>query len=67
MVLFTSSKFIKLTVRQTYVLLNGFDLSVKNPNKGGEVVLREPKEILENMNETDENIKRLMTELKRLL
>ena len=44
-----------------------FDLSVKNPNKGGEVVLREPKEILENMNETDENIKRLMTELKRLL
>ncbi|MBU2233952.1 type I restriction-modification system subunit M [Patescibacteria group bacterium] len=30
-----------------------FDLSVKNPNKGGEVALREPKEILEEMKKLD--------------
>lgn len=30
-----------------------FDLSVKNPSKGGEVALREPKEILEEMKKLD--------------
>ena len=30
----------------TMSLSNGFDLSVKNPNKNDEVILREPKEIL---------------------
>ena len=30
-----------------------FDLSVKNPNKGGEVALREPKDILREMNALD--------------
>lgn len=30
-----------------------FDLSAKNPNKGGEMVLREPKEILEEMKKLD--------------
>ncbi|MBU1663091.1 hypothetical protein KKE87_02350 [Patescibacteria group bacterium] len=31
-----------------------FDLSVKNPGKGGEVVLRKPGEILEKMKNLDE-------------
>ena len=35
-----------------------FELSVKNPSKGGEVALREPKDILEEMNKLNkENIK----------
>ena len=67
MVLFTSSKFIKLTVRQTYVLLNGFDLSVKNPNKGGEVVLREPKEILNEMKKLDEESETILNFIKEKL
>ncbi|MEI6553704.1 MAG: class I SAM-dependent DNA methyltransferase, partial [bacterium] len=34
-----------------------FDLSVKNPSKGGEIVLREPKDILEEIKELDNHSK----------
>ncbi|MFH0854792.1 MAG: N-6 DNA methylase [bacterium] len=45
---------------------NTFDLSVKNPNKNDDVVLREPKEILEEMKKLDresENIFRKINEI----
>ncbi len=41
----------------TLSLSNGFDLSVKNPNKNDEVILREPREILEEMRELDQESK----------
>ncbi|MFH1386771.1 MAG: class I SAM-dependent DNA methyltransferase [bacterium] len=44
-----------------------FDLSVKNPNKGGEVVLREPKEILEEMRGLDEESKKILSNIIRSL
>lgn len=44
-----------------------FDLSVKNPNKGGEVALREPKDILEDIKKSDEKIKEIISELRKLL
>lgn len=37
-----------------------FDLSVKNPNKGAEVTLRDPKEILEEMKKLDEEARDLL-------
>jgi len=40
-----------------------FDLSVKNPNKGGEVALREPKEILKEMKGLDEESKENLTKI----
>ncbi|MFA6534268.1 MAG: class I SAM-dependent DNA methyltransferase [Patescibacteria group bacterium] len=43
---------------------NIFDLSVKNPNKGGEVALREPKEILEEIVELDEESKKILLAIK---
>lgn len=44
-----------------------FDLSVKNPNKGGEVALRDPKEILEEMGKTDEETKNVLMEIKKTI
>lgn len=41
-----------------------FDLSVKNPNKGGEVKLREPKEILKNISELDQESKKILLVLQ---
>jgi len=40
-------------------------LSVKNPSKGGEVALREPKEILEEMGKLDKENKSLLGEIKK--
>ena len=37
-----------------------FDLSVKNPNKGGEIALREPREILAEMNQLDSKSKEIL-------
>jgi type I restriction enzyme M protein len=37
--------------------IKDFDLSAKNPNKNKEEVLREPKEILEDIEKSDEKIK----------
>lgn len=44
-----------------------FDLSVKNPNKGGEVALRSPKEILAEMKELDEKIQSSMMSINELI
>lgn len=46
---------------------NTFDLSVKNPNKNDEVVLREPKEILEEMNNLDKETNQILERIKKLL
>lgn len=44
-----------------------FDLSVKNPNKNDEVVLREPKEILEEMNKLDSESKKILDNINQFL
>jgi type I restriction enzyme M protein len=44
-----------------------FDLSVKNPSKGGEVVLREPREILEEIGKLDEESEDILNKVKSLL
>ena len=44
-----------------------FDLSVKNPNKGGEVALRAPEEILEEISKIDKNSEEILKEIKKLL
>lgn len=44
-----------------------FDLSVKNPNKGGEVVLREPKKILEEMRELDEESEDILKNIRKMI
>ena len=44
-----------------------FDLSVKNSNKNDEVVLREPKEILEEMKELDKESEEVLKRIKRFL
>ncbi len=44
-----------------------FDLSVKNPSKGGEVVLREPKDILEEMNKLDKENKDILNNIVKLI
>lgn len=46
---------------------NTFDLSVKNPNKKEENVLREPKEILEEMKKNDEEINVIMKEINKII
>lgn len=44
-----------------------FDLSVKNPNKGGEATLREPKEILEEIKKLDQNSDEILVQIKNLI
>lgn len=44
-----------------------FDLSVKNPNKGGEVALRDPKEILEEMRKLDKESGEILNSIKEKL
>ncbi|TRZ77261.1 SAM-dependent DNA methyltransferase [bacterium] len=44
-----------------------FDLSVKNPNRNDEVVLREPKEILKEMKILDEESGEILRGIKQLL
>jgi len=44
-----------------------FDLSVKNPNKGGEVALRSPKEILKEMTKLDGETELVLNSIKRFL
>jgi type I restriction enzyme M protein len=44
-----------------------FDLSVKNPNKGEEVSLREPKDILVEMNNLDKETNQIFEGIKKLL
>ena len=47
--------------------IKDYDLSAKNPNKNKEEVLREPKEILEDIEKTDNEIKVHIQNLKGLL
>lgn len=44
-----------------------FDLSVKNPSKGGEVTSREPKEILEEMTRLEQESKKSLGSVMKLL
>lgn len=44
-----------------------FDLSVKNPSKGGEVALREPKEILGEMKKLDKKSSEILGEIVKFL
>lgn len=44
-----------------------FDLSVKNPNKNDEVILRDPKEILSELEKLDENSKEILEKIKKLV
>jgi len=44
-----------------------FDLSVKNPNKDEEVVLREPKDILEEMSNLDKETNKILEGIKKLI
>jgi type I restriction enzyme M protein len=44
-----------------------FDLSVKNPNKCGEVVLRDPKEILEEMKDLDKESEDIFKKIKIII
>jgi type I restriction enzyme M protein len=46
---------------------NTFDLSVKNPIKNDEVVLREPKEILEEMKKLDDDNNDILDSIKKLI
>jgi type I restriction enzyme M protein len=44
-----------------------FDLSVKNPSKGGEVALREPKDILKEMGKLDKDSKDILDNIIKLV
>ena len=44
-----------------------FDLSVKNPNKGAEVALREPKEILKEMKELDKECEEILDGIIKII
>jgi len=44
-----------------------FDLSVKNPNKGGEAVLRDAKLILEEIRKLDEESEEVLSAIEGLL
>lgn len=46
---------------------NTFDLSVKNPNKNDEVILREPKDILEEINKLDEESGEIFKNIRKLI
>lgn len=46
---------------------NTFDLSVKNPSKGGEVALRETKEISKSMKKLDAESKKILEEISHSL
>jgi type I restriction enzyme M protein len=44
-----------------------FDLSVKNPNKGEEVALRESKEIMDEMKALDEESENILKDIRKLI
>jgi len=48
-------------------LSNGFDLSVKNPTKSNEVVLRDTKEILEEMKKLDDESGKILEGILKLI
>ena len=50
-----------------YIDQKTFDLSVKNPNNGGEVALREPKDILKEISMLDEESKKKLRDIMDML
>ena len=44
-----------------------FDLSVKNPNKKDDSVLREPKDIIEEIGELDKKLSEILKKIKELV
>jgi type I restriction enzyme M protein len=44
-----------------------FDLSAKNPSKGGEVALREPKEILEKIKNLDKESEKILNSIHKII
>jgi type I restriction enzyme M protein len=44
-----------------------FDLSVRNPNKNDEVILRDPKEILDEIKQLDEESASVLNAIRRML
>lgn len=47
--------------------LNTFDLSVKNPNNGGEVILREPKKIIDEMTKLDKENASILEKISKVV
>ena len=47
--------------------LDTYDLSVKNPNRNNEVILREPKEILEEIKKLDKESEMILEKIGALL
>ena len=50
-----------------YVNQETFDLSVRNPNKNDEIILREPQTILEEIKDLDREIEKVLEEISKLL
>lgn len=55
------------TVKMSDINQETFDLSVKNPNKKNDEIIREPKEILKEMAELDKETQELMKSIKELI
>lgn len=55
------------TVDVSIIDQNTFDLSVKNPNKNGEVKLRDPKEILKEIADRDMESVKILDSIKKLI
>ena len=47
--------------------IKDYDLSAKNPNKAKEETLRSPLEIIENIEKYDDEIKVLVSELRKII
>ena len=52
---------LKSDFEQTY------DLSIKNPNKGGDVALREPKKILEEILKNDKATVKILSQISKII
>ena len=48
-------------------LSNGFDLSVKNPTKSNEVILREPKEIINEIVRLDTETVKIISDINKII
>jgi type I restriction enzyme M protein len=47
--------------------IKDYDISAKNPNKNKEGVLRDPKEIIKDIEDTDNEIEKLVVDLKKMI
>jgi type I restriction enzyme M protein len=55
------------TIKISEISQNTFDLSVKNPNKTDEAIIRQPKEILKEMAILDKESQSLLKDIDSLL